>query len=942
MKKSLQIPLLILALAGLSAGYYFSIPRDADSMTYSLQLMAGVYIPEVKTEDASSGSDTALEVPQINLIPKELQTYSIPAPVLVESAETIQKVSPPLTTGKSIPSETVKPGAIDDKVEKEVSVPAAVSPAVSATPVSESATAPVDFQKEATDVSGIPSAIPHPESPPSPETIKASVPEVTSAPEVPTTVSPPVQPLPLAAVNSSAVSEPVLTAFLYCSVLEQLKSEAEISPGGEITLLGIAPFNPQEPLVGLMAVEEKKIAEEIPEEYKLMTEDELEVFINTVAPEVDVRSLNSSSQSGIRETTLKRAYMMEKSKIEALIPLLSSSDSVLVKNVSHLFGVFNSAAAAMEMIRRIKNEKEEYLLVELIQNLGFIQENSAGTFLNSSFLTQTSPKILMAYARALTGRADKKTIEKCQQLLTASQDDFFKAEIYRLLGSCGIKDGRNFAKSLLASTREIRLKSLCLEILYEIGEIKDWDLLLSYKKEFYKNVMLMKMFLKTKSVLLTSKIRIPEKWEQMEMYFKNDYPLLAWLAFYAAQNEKEKAADWLKAYSFRLSFLTDQPDFIRAHYLAGVPLPGQKNVSDKKSGKVAEKEGEGGINFVQKTIQKGSLQIFSSIEGYTLLLDQKTVFMEEDGQWIREISPGDHLLTVRLASGEQSSLKIKMTEGASLPIEIVTSFSDDEIMNSIGMKMKFMKAGHFIQGSTSLSLAEHPVSVTVPFYMGRYEVTNAEYERFDPEHKNMRDERSQEDTQPVIMVSWFQACDFCNWLSAKEKLSPCYDENYKLNRNALGYRLPSEAEWEYAARGGLDKKTYPWGDEITLNTVYPANCFPKEGQDADHYKYTAPVGSYPENGYGLFDMAGNVSEWCYDWYDEDFYNTFTDQNKAVNPVCTEDQSEKISRGGSWSSRDALQVAYRESGHPSDLSNARGFRICRNVQTFQIKVKEEQI
>src|SRR5262249_45134158 len=141
----------------------------------------------------------------------------------------------------------------------------------------------------------------------------------------------------------------------------------------------------------------------------------------------------------------------------------------------------------------------------------------------------------------------------------------------------------------------------------------------------------------------------------------------------------------------------------------------------------------------------------------------------------------------------------------------------------------------------------HRVTISKPFFLGVTEVTNAQYEAFDPEHKKLRGTHgvSKADDDPVVMVSWRQAVAFCDWLAKKE---------------GKPYRLPTEAEWEYACRAGTIT-AYATGDKLT-----PEQANFGMTPDGKRRNQTQPVGSYPANPWGLHDMHGNVAEWCHDWY----------------------------------------------------------------------------
>jgi formylglycine-generating enzyme required for sulfatase activity len=176
---------------------------------------------------------------------------------------------------------------------------------------------------------------------------------------------------------------------------------------------------------------------------------------------------------------------------------------------------------------------------------------------------------------------------------------------------------------------------------------------------------------------------------------------------------------------------------------------------------------------------------------------------------------------------------------------------------------------------------------------------------------------------PVVQVAYDDAAAYCAW---------------------LGKRLPTEAEFEYAERGGLDRKRYAWGDEFMPHGQYMANTFqghfPDKNTAADGFAATAPVGSFPPNGYGLYDMSGNVWEWTSDWYRPDYYATLAAQEVAVNPVGPPDSfdpgepgiAKRVQKGGSFLCSEQYCSRYmngaRGKGEPSTSTNHAGFRCVR--------------
>lgn len=235
--------------------------------------------------------------------------------------------------------------------------------------------------------------------------------------------------------------------------------------------------------------------------------------------------------------------------------------------------------------------------------------------------------------------------------------------------------------------------------------------------------------------------------------------------------------------------------------------------------------------------------------------------------------------------------------------------------NQQSQEMKELKAelilipgGEFVMGKNGNGdyRPAHKVYLD-SFYMDKYEVTNAQYlkfcqatERKLPEFWGMKNYHCGPDflNHPVVGISWRDARAYAEW---------------------AGKRLPTEAEWEYAARGGLVGMNYPNGDE--LDTA-EANYFVK-----DKARGTVVVGTYPPNGYGLHDMAGNVWEWISDYYDSEFYRN----SPYKNPTGPDEGRFKVIRGGSWHSGPSCNRVYYRNALPGNwVDFAVGFRCVKDL------------
>ena len=238
-----------------------------------------------------------------------------------------------------------------------------------------------------------------------------------------------------------------------------------------------------------------------------------------------------------------------------------------------------------------------------------------------------------------------------------------------------------------------------------------------------------------------------------------------------------------------------------------------------------------------------------------------------------------------------------------------TAFEKNDLIKDMGSD-KFNKY-------CACELPQHKVVVD-GFWMGKYEVTNSQYRRFKPSHDSQayRGYSLNHDKQPVVEVSCDDAIAYAQWLSAK---------------SGRIFRLPSEAEWEYACRAGTATICF-WGNDVGPACRY-ANVGDKTAQNEwpnwtvhgcdDGVIVTAQVGSFQPNAFGLYDMLGNVWEWCFDWFGEDYYS----KSPELNPRGLSSGVYRVARGSCWDSPPRyVRSASRNKRRPDNCSYALGFRL----------------
>jgi len=260
--------------------------------------------------------------------------------------------------------------------------------------------------------------------------------------------------------------------------------------------------------------------------------------------------------------------------------------------------------------------------------------------------------------------------------------------------------------------------------------------------------------------------------------------------------------------------------------------------------------------------------------------------------------------------------------------------------------MVLVSEGTFVMGDNSSNFSdekpEHTVTVK-SFYMDETPITYEDFTKYlndgGTKSRYWEYDTYNKPENPVSGISWYHAVDYCNWRSEKEGLPLAYKLSEKsdawgyplwdLDSSSDGYRLPTEAEFEYAARGGLDRKKFPWGDEFESSL---ANYDNEKGLMIGEWWRLAKVKDTKPNNYGLYGMSGNVWQWTNDWYDNNYYSASA-KNK---PMGSETGRTKVMRGGSWGSirPEYLRVSKRSFMAPSNYNYDVGFRCVRPAKKLE--------
>ena len=342
---------------------------------------------------------------------------------------------------------------------------------------------------------------------------------------------------------------------------------------------------------------------------------------------------------------------------------------------------------------------------------------------------------------------------------------------------------------------------------------------------------------------------------------------------------------------------------------------------------------EGIIEELQRS--SGGTHVNVTIMRLSKRLEDNQALSEEASIWAVE--------TIAIALGvmsEKEAIGVRKTQVERKPVETKTGATyrqdsrEREIKTSNGDELIYVEGGSFVMGDTwgdglSDEKPTHKVELTYDFYVGKYPVTFDEYDRYCRKTGSTKPSDSGwgRGRRPVINVSWFDAIGYCDWLSDVEGLARAYDNAGNLidsrgnetmdTSKVKGYRLLTEAEWEYAARGGKKSRRNKYAGSNHPDKV--------AWYDSNSGNKTQEVGKKAPNELGIYDMSGNVEEWCSDWYGS--YSS----SVQTNPYNSTAGSNRVLRGGGWDdSVRYVRVASRYNFASTYTNDGLGFRICKKV------------
>lgn len=380
-----------------------------------------------------------------------------------------------------------------------------------------------------------------------------------------------------------------------------------------------------------------------------------------------------------------------------------------------------------------------------------------------------------------------------------------------------------------------------------------------------------------------------------------------------------------------------------------LPVNTAPTISDIAAQTITQGGNTGALAFTIGDAQTaaGSLTLSGSSSNTTLVPNANIIFGG---------SGANRTVTVTPASGQAGTATITVT------VSDGSLTASDTFLLTVNSaeptNMALIPQGAFTMGDSLDGMSDAPTrTVTLDaFYMGKYEVTKAEWDEVCnwglSNGYDLSAGSGKASNHPVQSIAWYQMVKWCNARSQKEGLTPVYYTNdaqttiYKtgdvnvtnaqVKWTANGYRLPTEAEWEKAARGGLSGKRFPWGDTISHSQAnyyaYSGYSYDSSGAVNNNHPtyatgstpYTSPVGAFAANGYGLYDMAGNVWEWCWDWY-----GTYA-AGSQTNPRGSTSATRRVLRGGGWGLAEYCRVASRDIGpNPANSYIDVGFRVVRS-------------